>query len=137
MRIKIIEMTGGSPEGKKADAELEFTDGPLAGLRLIGFGVWTRRDGKVNVTFPARTYTVNGERRSFALLRPGPDANAYDGQERLRDLIIAAWEDHGKPSAERENETITAPVTEWHTRGTVAAPVQEAACPPAPVRFDF
>ncbi len=40
------------------------------------------------VTFPARSYSVNGERRSFALLRPVIDATA---QDRVRDLILAAY----------------------------------------------
>ena len=56
---------------KLADAEVHFTDGPFTGLRLIGFGVWkARTTGVRTVTFPTRTYLVNGERRSFALLRP-------------------------------------------------------------------
>jgi hypothetical protein len=38
---------------------------------LIGFAAWERRGGSGrNITFPARQYSVNGERRSFALLRP-------------------------------------------------------------------
>jgi hypothetical protein len=55
-----------SPQGKLADAEVLFEAGagPLAGLRLIGFAIWERRDGGRNVTFPARVYSVNGERRS-------------------------------------------------------------------------
>ena len=61
---------------------------PLAGLKLIGFGIWERRTGGRNVTFPARQYSVNGERRSFALLRPIADATA---QERIRDLILDAY----------------------------------------------
>jgi len=62
---------------------------PLAGLKLIGFGIWERRSGGGrNVTFPARQYSVNGERRSFALLRPIADATA---QERIRDLILDAF----------------------------------------------
>ena len=61
-----------SPQGKLADAEVHFeaASGPLAGLRLIGFAIWERRGGGRNVTFPARVYSVSGERRSFALLRP-------------------------------------------------------------------
>ncbi|MEK7864066.1 MAG: class III extradiol ring-cleavage dioxygenase, partial [Chloroflexota bacterium] len=43
-----------------------------------------RSGGGRNVTFPARQYSVNGERRSFALLRPIVDATA---QERVRQLI--------------------------------------------------
>lgn len=42
-------------------------------------------------TFPARAYSVNGERRSFALLRPISDATA---QDRIRDLILAAYQEH-------------------------------------------
>jgi hypothetical protein len=79
----------GNPPGKLPDAEVHFTDGPLAGLKLIGFGIWASRSGgRRNVTFPARQYSVNAERRSFALLRPVVDQEA---QERLRDLILDAY----------------------------------------------
>src|SRR4029079_6735534 len=80
-----------NPAGKLADAELHFTDGDLQGLKLIGFAVWERRSGAGrNVTFPARAYSVNGERRTFALLRPDSDAHA---QDRVRDLILAAYDE--------------------------------------------
>src|SRR5438876_9518352 len=89
MNIKITPNDKGNPPGKLADAELHFTEGPLEGLKLIGFSVWERRSGNGrNVTFPARTYSVNGERRSFALLRPLADATA---QDRVRDLILRAY----------------------------------------------
>jgi hypothetical protein len=90
MTVKIVLNEKGNPPGKLADAELHFTDaeGALAGLKLIGFGVWERRDGGRNVTFPARQYSVNGERRSFALLRPLVDTAA---QDRIRDLILSAY----------------------------------------------
>ena len=88
--IRITPNDHGNPPGKLADAELHFTEaaGPLAGLKLIGFSVWERRDGQRNVTFPARQYTVNGERRSFALLRPIVDATA---QTRIREAILEAF----------------------------------------------
>lgn len=88
-----IKFTASSnPPGKLAEAELHFDDGPLAGLKLIGFAVWERRTGGGrNVTFPARQYAVNGERRSFALLRPsGVDPSAQDG---IRDLILNAYKE--------------------------------------------
>ena len=91
MTIKIIPNDKGIPTGKLADAELHFTTGPLEGLKLIGFGVWERRTGERNVTFPARSYSVNGERRSFALLRPSLDAT---GQDRIRDLVLEAYAAH-------------------------------------------
>ena len=90
MTVKILPNDKGNPPGKLADAELHFVDGPLAGLKLIGFAVWERRGGHgKNVTFPARQYTVNGERRSFSLLRPLIDTTAQDA---IRDAIIAAYE---------------------------------------------
>ena len=83
------------PAGKLADAELHFTDGPLEGLKLIGFAVWESRSGsnsgRLNVTFPSRQYSVNGERRNFALLRAVTDGAA---QDRLRQLILQAYSDH-------------------------------------------
>jgi hypothetical protein len=89
--VKITPNEKGNPPGKLADAELHFTEGELEGLKLIGFGVWERRTGTGrNVTFPARQYAVNGERRTFALLRPTTDAT---GQDRLRELILAAYAD--------------------------------------------
>jgi hypothetical protein len=89
MIINITQHERASTPGKLADAELCFTDGPLEGLRLIGFSVWERRGGSgYNVTFPARQYSVNGERRTFALLRPINDSSA---QDRIRELILAAY----------------------------------------------
>jgi hypothetical protein len=89
MTIKIVPNDKGNPAGKLADAEIHFTSGPLDGLKLIGFGVWERKSGNGrNVTFPARQYSVNGERRSFALLRPVTDTTA---QNRIRDLVLEAY----------------------------------------------
>jgi hypothetical protein len=89
--IKIVPNDKGTPTGKLADAELHFTSGPLEGLKLIGFGIWERKTGNGrNVTFPARQFSVNGERRSFALLRPTGDATS---QDRMRDLILQAYGD--------------------------------------------
>lgn len=87
--VKIVPNDRNNPPGKLADAELHFNDGALDGLKLIGFGIWERRTGAGrNVTFPARQYSVNGERRSFALLRPTADVAA---QERIRELILEAY----------------------------------------------
>ena len=92
MVVKIVPYEKGNPPGKLADAELHFTEGVLEGLKLIGFSVWERRSGPGrNVTFPARQYSVNGERRSFALLRPVVDATS---QDKLRDLILQAYTEY-------------------------------------------
>lgn len=89
MLVKITPNDKGNPTGKLADAELHFTEGPLAGLKLLGFAVWERRNGSGrNVTFPSRQYSVNGERRSYALLRPLTDVKA---QDHIRDLVLSAY----------------------------------------------
>lgn len=89
MLVKFSPNDRGNPPGKLADAEVHFTEGPFAGLKLIGFGVWERKSGNGrNVTFPARQYSVSGERRSFALLRPVVDASA---QDRAREFILEAY----------------------------------------------
>ena len=43
--VKIIPNDKGNPPGKLADAELCFNEGPLEGLKLIGFSIWERRSG--------------------------------------------------------------------------------------------
>ena len=103
MTIKITPNDKGTPPGKVAEAELHFTDGPLDGLRLVGFAIWERRGsgagagaGDYNVTFPARQYTVNGDRRSFALLRPIGDTTA---QNKVRELILQAYQEYEERAA--------------------------------------
>jgi len=91
MTVRFTPNTSGT--GKLADAELHFEgEGPLADLKLVGFAVWERRGGcGLNVTFPARQYSVNGERRSFALLRPVTDSSSADA---IRELIIERYREY-------------------------------------------
>ena len=99
MVVKIIAASDKNTlPGKLAEAELHFADGALEGLKLVGFTVWEKRTGSGrNVTFPARSYSVNGERRSFALLRPAAgDATA---QEQLRELILEAYAEFEEKAA--------------------------------------
>jgi hypothetical protein len=97
MVVKIVANEAATPPGKLADAEVVFEDGIMTGLKLIGFAVWERRTGNGrNVTFPARQYMVNGERRSFALLRPASDGHAPDA---LRALILQAYAEYEERAA--------------------------------------
>ena len=98
MDVRITPNDKNNPPGKLADAEIHFTEGVLAGLKLIGFAVWERRTGNGrNVTFPARQYSVNGERRSFSLLRPSAgDATA---QDQLRELVLQAYAEYEERAA--------------------------------------
>ena len=98
LTITIIPNDKGTPLGKLCDAEVHFTEGPLAGLKLIGFSCWERRGGSGrNVTFPSRQYSVNGERRSFALLRPVVDTTA---QNSIRELILDAFAEYERQTVE-------------------------------------
>lgn len=100
MVVKILPHDKGTPVGKLADAELHFSDGPLEGLKLIGFAIWERKGGGRNVTFPARQYTVGSERRSFALLRPIADAAA---QDRVRDCVLEAFAEYEATSTAEQS----------------------------------
>ena len=97
MVIKILPNDKGTPSGKLADAEVHFTSGEMEGLRLLGFAIWERRTGNGrNVTFPSRTYSVNGERRSFSLLRPVSD---HAAQDQIRDLVLQAYAEYEAQAA--------------------------------------
>lgn len=112
MMIKITPNASGSPAGKLAEAEIHFVGGELEGLKLVGFAIWERRGGNGrNVTFPARAYSVNGERRSFSLLRPIGERNV-EAQNGVRDKILQAYAiqfdgkaDDGHAAAERATGT--------------------------------
>jgi hypothetical protein len=101
MTIRIVPNDRGVPHAKLAEVQLVFEDGVLKGLKLEGFAIWQGREGR-HVTFPARAFTVNGERRSHALLRPsGADANS---NEPLRALILQAFSDFEQASETRAKE---------------------------------
>ena len=66
-------------------------------MKLIGFAIWERRVGNGrNVTVPSRQCQVNGERRTFALLRPIADVAA---QNRIRELVLDAFDEHEERGA--------------------------------------
>lgn len=97
--IQFTDNDKGSPVGKLADVEVVFGPdaGPFAGMKLVGFAIWEARNGTHrNVTFPARVYSVNGERRSYALLRPHREQDASDA---IREAILAAYEIHQRDVA--------------------------------------
>jgi hypothetical protein len=90
--VKIVGNGKAGPAGKLADAEIHFSEGLLAGLKLIGFTVWERgAGGDRSVTFPARQYEFQGSRRTFALLRPIADAAAH---RQLRDAVLQAYAEY-------------------------------------------
>jgi len=118
--VRITPNEKGNPPGKLADAELHFIDGELDGLKLIGFAIWERRSGNGrNVTFPARQYAVNGERRSFALLRPIGDMSA---QNRVRDLLLEAFAEYEERGAITANSLFGQPTPGRRLRAASGIP---------------
>ncbi len=93
--VRIVPTATGTGRGKLADAELHFVSGALEGLKLVGFSIWQgRRPNDRTVTFPARTFSANGQQRTFALLRP--IADSY-GQQRIRSLMLDTYAQYELP----------------------------------------
>lgn len=156
--VRITPNATGNPPGKLADAELHFTESPLEGLKLIGFAIWERRGGcGRNVTFPARQYSINGERRSFALLRPIADSR---DQDKIRDLILEAYTEYEAQQEGNQAHTSTdgctcpmypvvigadCPIASHHPEARTKATTPDyrsdaearAAETPKPVAFEF
>lgn len=64
MRVQFVNREDG-PERLVCEAEILFDaeDGPLAGMKLVGFCVWQGADGENYVTFPSRAFGAGSERR--------------------------------------------------------------------------
>jgi len=107
MHIVIVPNQKGTPAGKLADAEIHFTDGLFAGLKLVGFAIWESQwPGKnlthphLRVTVPSREYTVGTERRRYDLVRPNSNDPAV--VDALRDAILDAFADAGNEALQPE-----------------------------------
>ncbi len=68
MKVQFSEREG-APERLVCEAEIHFDEGPLAGMRLVGFSLWRSPEGEVYVTFPSRAFGSGSERRFFDYLR--------------------------------------------------------------------
>lgn len=91
--VKIIPLKDGTRNGKLADAELHFNDGPLGGLRLVGFAIWGKHGDTTNVTLPHRDYSNGrGDKRQYMLLRPQENV-AQDRVNEITSLILSAYEE--------------------------------------------
>jgi hypothetical protein len=69
MRVQFVSRDN-VPERLVCEAELVFDDdGPLKGMKLVGFSLWRDSEGEVYVTFPSRPFGAGSERRYFDYLR--------------------------------------------------------------------
>jgi len=69
-----FERKDNGPERLVAEASIVFDTDPavgsiLAGMKLVGFALWSSPDGEVYVTFPSRAFGAGGGRRYFDYLR--------------------------------------------------------------------
>ena len=87
MRVQFVTRDHG-PERLVCDAEIVFDegDGPLAGMKLVGFGLWTSPEGEAYVTFPSRAFGAGGERKFYDYLRSVEGAAA--DTRRVKDWIL-------------------------------------------------
>ena len=89
MRVQFVERQGG-PERMVCEAEIVFDDeGPLQGMKLVGFALWRGADGETYVTFPSRAIGVGTERRFFDYLR-GVDGDVAV-VKRVKAWIVAQY----------------------------------------------
>ena len=89
MRVHFVEKENG-PERLVCEAEIVFEDdGPLAGMKLVGFSLWRSPDGDVFVTFPSRAFGAGSERRYFDYLRSTEGTGAE--AKRVKGWILEAY----------------------------------------------
>jgi hypothetical protein len=76
----------------RRESHVRFCEGGGVRFPSATRPIWERRGGSGrNVTFPARQYAINGERRSFALLRPIVDTGAQDA---VRERVLEAYAEY-------------------------------------------
>jgi hypothetical protein len=69
MRVQFVQKEN-QPEKLVCEAEVLFDgEGPLTGMKLVGFSLWRSPEGEVYVTFPSRAIGNGNERRYYDYLR--------------------------------------------------------------------
>ena len=90
MRVMFVDKQNG-PERLVCDAEIVFEapDGPLSGMKLVGFALWRSVEGELYVTFPSRAFGTMAERKYFDYLRSNEGTPA--DSRRVKDWIIQEY----------------------------------------------
>jgi hypothetical protein len=84
-----------SPRRLVCEAEVVFSDGPLGGMKLVGFSLWRSPEGEVYVTFPSRAVGASTDRRFFDYLR-SVEGNGADAK-RVKAWIVDAYRREREP----------------------------------------
>lgn len=96
MRVVFCERENG-PERLVTEAEVVFEEGPLSGMKLVGFSLWRSPEGELYVTFPSRAFGAGAERRFFDYLR-STEGQAADAK-RVKAWIVACYQEHIEAAA--------------------------------------
>ena len=88
VRVQFVARDNG-PERLVTEAELHFEEGPLAGMRLVGFSLWRSAEGEIYVTFPSRAFGTATDRKYFDYLRT-TESGAV-GARKVKDWILDAY----------------------------------------------
>jgi hypothetical protein len=88
MRVQFVEKANG-PERLVCEAEILFDDGPLAGMKLVGFSVWRSAEGDLYVTFPSRAFGTANDRKYFDYLRSIEPGAA--GSRKVKDWVLEEY----------------------------------------------
>lgn len=114
MRVVFVERDN-APERLVCEGEIVFEagDGPLAGMKLVGFSLWRSPEGEVYVTFPSRAFGTGTERRFFDFLR-SVEGTAADAR-RVKGWMVEQYHSRVVPAAGPD---------EAGSRGTSKAPTK-------------
>lgn len=117
MRVVFVERDN-APERLVCEGEIVFEsgDGPLAGMKLVGFSLWRSPEGEVYVTFPSRAFGTGTERRFFDFLR-SVEGTAADAR-RVKSWMVEQYHTRGVPDPGP---------AESGTRGSSKAPTKASA----------
>jgi hypothetical protein len=114
MRVVFVERDN-APERLVCEGEIVFEtgDGPLAGMKLVGFSLWRSPEGEVYVTFPSRAFGSGTERRFFDFLR-SVEGTAADAR-RVKSWMVEQF---------RSREVPALDPADAGARGTSKAPMK-------------
>lgn len=88
MRLEFVTRDSG-PTRLVCEAEIVFDDGPLEGMKLVGFCLWRGADDDMYVTFPSRAFGQGSDQRRFYdFLR---SVNGAAGAKQVKDWILEEY----------------------------------------------
>jgi hypothetical protein len=128
MKVQFVSRDNG-PERLVCEAEVVFGEGPLEGMKLVGFSLWKDAEGEVYVTFPSRAFGAGSERRYFDYLRAVDTENGGVAAKArgVKAWILEEYRSSLRPLAGLHGHKANEPCTsECGTRGSLQALAQKA-----------